>query len=59
MRSCCWINVKAETGLMPSSRVKTRSDFDFAIHAVRTSLAREVIGRLRLRNSVLPFRICR
>jgi hypothetical protein len=59
MRSCCWINVKAEMGLMPSSRVNTRSDFDFDIHAVRISLARAVIGRLRLRNSFLPLRICR
>jgi hypothetical protein len=42
-----------------ASRVKTRSDFDFAINAVRTSLASEVIGKLGLRNSVLPFRICR
>jgi hypothetical protein len=44
MRSCCWISVKAEIGLIRSSRVNTRSDFDFAIHAVRMSLARAVIG---------------
>lgn len=46
MRSCCWTRVNAETGLTPSSRVKTWPHFDFAIHALRISFARAVIGRL-------------
>jgi hypothetical protein len=46
-----------EIRLTLSSRVKTKSDFDFSIHCFRICLARGVIGRLRFRKSVLPFRI--